>query len=114
MLTENKKKLDSVIQLEVPDEVVIRRISGRYWHPVSGRIYNIYFKPPKVEGKDDVTGEPLVQRSDDKEEIIKTRLGQYHQYADHLLEHYGKQGLVRKINAQQSIETVYNQVKKFF
>ncbi|KAL0490661.1 adenylate kinase [Acrasis kona] len=114
MLKKNNKSLEHVIVLGVEDDVVVKRISGRLSHPASGRIYNKYFRPPKVEGKDDVTGEPLTQRDDDNETAIKTRLDAYHKYADSLIKYYDGKGLVRKVNAQQPINTVYNQVKKYF
>lgn len=114
MLKEKKDKIDHVVNFQIDDDVVVRRISGRVSHPSSGRVYNTYFAPPKVPGKDDVTGEPLVQRGDDKEDVIRKRLSVYHQYADGLIAYYEKKKLVRTVNAQQSIDTVYNQIKKFF
>jgi adenylate kinase len=114
MLRVKKDRLHHVINFQIDDDVVIRRISGRLSHPASGRVYNAYFAPPKVPNKDDITGEPLVQRTDDKEEVIKKRLSVYHQYADELIEYYRKKNLVRTVNAQQSIDTVYNYLKTFF
>ena len=70
--------IDYVIEIAVPDSEILRRLSGRRVHPGSGRNYHIEFNPPKVAGKDDVTGEPLIQRSDDKEETVKTRIANYH------------------------------------
>src|SRR5574344_2626569 len=67
-------KLDYVLEIDVPFEAIIDRMSGRRSHPASGRTYHVQFNPPKVEGKDDVTGEPLVQREDDKEKKVKKRL----------------------------------------
>jgi adenylate kinase len=114
MLNKKKDKIDHVVNFEIDDDVVVRRISGRVSHPGSGRVYNTYFAPPRVPGKDDVTGEPLVQRTDDREDVIRKRLGMYHQYADELVAYYRRKNLIRTVNAQQSIETVYNQIKKFF
>lgn len=70
--------IDNVIEIAVPDEEIISRLSGRRSHPASGRVYHIKYNPPKVEGKDDQTGEALVQRDDDKENIIRDRLATYH------------------------------------
>lgn len=81
-------KLDHVLEIDVPFDVIIERMSGRRSHPASGRTYHIKFNPPKVEGKDDVTGEPLVQRDDDKEETVKKRLDVYSQQTRPLVDYY--------------------------
>ena len=70
--------LDAVVEIDVPDAVILERISGRRVHPASGRSYHIVHNPPKIEGKDDETGEELIQRSDDKEETVRKRLDIYH------------------------------------
>jgi adenylate kinase len=67
-------RVNYIVNLEVPDEVLVERIAGRRIHPASGRSYHVRFNPPKVEGKDDVTGEDLIQRKDDNEETLKKRL----------------------------------------
>ena len=71
-------KLDHVLEIDVPDSAIIARMSGRRVHPASGRTYHVANNPPKVEGQDDVTGEPLIQRDDDHEEIVRKRLVTYH------------------------------------
>jgi adenylate kinase len=81
-------KLDYVLEIDVPFEAIIERMSGRRSHPASGRTYHIKFNPPKVEGKDDITGEPLVQRDDDKEETVKKRLDVYSAQTRPLVEYY--------------------------
>ncbi len=81
--------IDYVLEINVPDEAIIDRMSGRRVHPGSGRTYHVKFNPPKVEGKDDVTGEDLVQRPDDKEETVKKRLSVYHEQTEVLLSYYG-------------------------
>ncbi len=81
-------KLDYVLESEVPFEAIIERMSGRRSHPASGRTYHVKFNPPKVEGKDDVTGEPLVQRDDDKEETVKKRLDVYSSQTRPLVDYY--------------------------
>ena len=83
-------KLDYVLEIDVPFDAIIERMSGRRSHPASGRTYHITFNPPKVEGKDDVTGEDLVQRDDDKEETVKKRLDVYHSQTKPLVEYYSK------------------------
>eukprot|EP01030_Chromulinospumella_sphaerica_P018339 gene18339-18196_t len=80
--------IDYVLEIDVPDESIVERMSGRRSHPASGRVYHIKFNPPKVEGKDDVTGEDLVQRDDDKAETVKKRLDVYHNQTEVLLGYY--------------------------
>jgi len=80
--------IDAVVDIEVPDDEIIKRMSGRRAHLASGRTYHIVFNPPKVEGKDDVTGEPLVQRDDDKEETVRKRLEVYHAQTEPLIGYY--------------------------
>ena len=81
-------KLDYVLEIDVPFEAIIDRMSGRRSHPASGRTYHVKFNPPKVEGIDDVTGEPLVQREDDKEETVKKRLQVYSDQSRPLVDYY--------------------------
>ena len=80
--------LDIVIEIDVPDEVVVKRMSGRRVHPKSGRNYHIQFNPPKIPNKDDDTGEPLIQRDDDKAETVKDRLKVYRSQTLPLIEFY--------------------------
>lgn len=80
--------LDYVLEIDVPDAAIIERMSGRRSHPASGRTYHIKFNPPKVEGRDDVTGEELVQRDDDKEETVRKRLEVYQQQTRPLVAYY--------------------------
>lgn len=82
--------LDYVMEIDVPDEEIIKRMSGRRVHTASGRTYHVVFNPPKVAGKDDVTGEDLIQREDDKEETVKKRLEVYHSQTKPLVEFYSK------------------------
>ncbi len=83
-------KLDYVLEIDVPFEAIIERMSGRRSHPASGRTYHVKFNPPKVEGKDDETGEPLVQRDDDKEETVKKRLDVYSAQTRPLVDYYSR------------------------
>ncbi|MFM2434683.1 MAG: hypothetical protein RL063_662, partial [Pseudomonadota bacterium] len=80
--------IDYVVEIDVPDEAIIERMSGRRSHPASGRTYHVKFNPPKVAGKDDVTGEELVQRPDDAAETVKTRLDVYHKQTKPLVKYY--------------------------
>ena len=80
--------IDAVVDIDVPDEEIIKRMSGRRVHLASGRTYHIVFNPPKVEGKDDVTGEALIQRDDDREETVRKRLDVYHAQTEPLIEYY--------------------------
>jgi len=83
-------KLDYVLEIDVPFEAIVERMSGRRSHPASGRTYHVKFNPPKVEGRDDVTGEPLIQREDDKEETVKKRLEVYAAQTRPLVEYYSR------------------------
>ena len=80
--------IDHVLQIDVPDAEIVTRISGRRVHLPSGRTYHVKFNPPKVEGRDDVTGEPLVQRDDDREEAVKKRITEYHAKTKPLVEYF--------------------------
>lgn len=80
--------IDCVVEIDVPDTEIIKRMSGRRVHPASGRTYHIEFNPPKETDKDDVTGEPLIQREDDREETVKKRLQVYHDQTKPLIEYY--------------------------
>lgn len=80
--------IDYVVEIDVPDAAIVERMSGRRSHPASGRTYHVKFNPPKVAGKDDVTGEELVQRDDDKEEVVLKRLQVYHDQTEQLIGYY--------------------------
>jgi adenylate kinase len=82
--------INYVIEIDVSDEEIIRRLSGRRMHPSSGRSYHVIFNPPKIDDVDDVTGEPLIQRDDDKEETVRRRLEIYHAQTKPLVEYYSK------------------------
>ncbi|TVP79083.1 adenylate kinase [Thioalkalivibrio sp.] len=89
-LKEQGVDLDYVVEVDVEDEEIIKRMSGRRVHPASGRTYHVVFNPPKVEGKDDVTGEDLIQREDDNAETVRKRLEVYHSQTKPLVEFYSK------------------------
>jgi len=84
--------LDYVLEIDVPDEEIIERMSGRRVHTASGRTYHVKFNPPKVEGKDDATGEPLVQRDDDREATVRNRLEVYRKQTSPLIGYYTRWG----------------------
>jgi adenylate kinase len=92
-------KLDYVLEIDVPFEAIVERMSGRRSHTASGRTYHVKFNPPKVEGKDDVTGEPLIQREDDKEETVKKRLEVYAAQTRPLVEYYSNWAKADPANA---------------
>jgi len=81
-------RIDVVLEIDVPDAEIVRRMGGRRVHPASGRTYHVMFNPPKVAGRDDVTGEPLVQRDDDREDTVKRRLEVYRAQTQPLVEYY--------------------------
>lgn len=106
--------LDFVLEIDVEREEIIRRLSGRRVHPASGRNYHLIYNPPKVSGRDDLTGEPLVQRDDDKEETVRRRLDVYERQTRPLVDYYSKwaaQGdprapRYRKISGKGSVEDI--------
>ena len=95
--------IDAVVDIDVPDEEIIKRMSGRRAHLASGRTYHVIFNPPKVEGKDDATGEPLVQRDDDKEDVVKKRLNVSHDQTEPLIHYYKKWEATGEAGAPQYV-----------
>jgi adenylate kinase len=83
-------KLDVVLEIDVPDEAIIERMSGRRVHAASGRTYHLRFNPPKLAGKDDATGEDLIQRDDDREDTVRHRLAVYHSQTRPLVDYYAR------------------------
>lgn len=106
--------LDAVVNMDISNEEVIARLSGRRMCPSTGRIYHILFNPPKVAGKDDETGEDLIQRDDDKEDAIKHRLEVYTEQTQPLIDYYRKKGLLKdvKTNNNMTPEEVFEETKK--
>jgi len=96
-------QIDYVVEIDVDDNEIIRRMSGRRTHTASGRTYHVEFNPPKVEGIDDVTGEPLIQRDDDKEETVKKRLAVYHEQTEPLIDYYSKWANSNEANAPRYV-----------
>jgi len=114
----NNINIDCVVELQVDDAEIIRRMSGRRIHPASGRSYHVIFNPPKEEGKDDITGEALIQRDDDKEETVKKRLEIYHSQTFPLIQYYsdgsknaGKDSpRYYRINGNDAVDTIRDSI----
>ena len=110
-LTSNGIVLDHVVEIDVSDEEVIRRISGRRVHEASGRVYHVVFNPPQVAGKDDETGDPLLHRADDTEETVRERLKVYHDQTRPLVEYYFDSTVkYSKIRGMGSVEDITKDV----
>ena len=110
--------IEYVLEIDVPDDDIVSRMGGRRVHPASGRSYHVKFNPPKIEGRDDVTGEPLILRDDDREETVKKRLEVYHAQTRPLVDYYGRWAgcgdarapKLRKISGQGSVEEIRRRV----
>ena len=106
--------IEHVVEISVPDSMIVERMSGRWSHVPSGRTYHVKFNPPKVAGRDDVTGEPLTQREDDKEETVRKRLAVYHAQTEPLIAYYERWGQTgdprapryRRVNGLGTVESV--------
>lgn len=102
-----------VVVLDVNEEEIVRRLSGRLVHPASGRVYNTAFSPPAKEGVDDVTGEPLVRRPDDEPDVIRQRIARYHEQAEKILSFYSASGIpIITISGEESIDDVSQYIKR--
>ena len=110
MLQRSGQQIDCVLEIQVDEDSVVRRIAGRRFHLASGRSYHIEFNPPKTENLDDETGEELVQREDDNEETVRARLKIYFEQTAPLSEHYRKLGLLKSINGMASPDEVFNRL----
>ena len=111
ILKQLNKKLDCVINLNIDDQKLIERITGRRLCPTCGEIYNIYTLPSKVEGICDKCGAELIQRKDDNLESLTVRLSEYHKNTQPVIEYYEKLGIVKHVDATQSMEDVYKDIK---
>ena len=112
MLADQGRPLEKAVELKIDDELLVARITGRLVHPASGRSYHKLFNPPKVEMKDDLTGEPLVQRSDDNVEALKKRLSSYHKQTEPIVDFYKKTGIWAGVDASQPPKTVWSDILK--
>jgi len=112
MFKKQGKTVDKVIEFKVDDEVLVERIEGRRIHKGSGRSYHVKFNPPKVEGVDDLTGEPLMHRPDDTREALVTRMTAYHTQTAPILEYYKSQSKLNTVNAMQKMDLVEKDIFK--
>ncbi|BGP53907.1 hypothetical protein JCM8202_006100 [Rhodotorula sphaerocarpa] len=114
MLDKRRQPLEHAVQLLVDDNLLVSRITGRLIHPASGRSYHKEFAPPKKPMTDDVTGEPLIQRSDDTAETLHKRLGTYHSQTGPVAEYYKQKGIWSGVDAAQAPKTVWSSIVKIF
>ncbi|KAG5678453.1 hypothetical protein PVAND_008125 [Polypedilum vanderplanki] len=114
LLEKRRTGLDAVIEFDIDDSLLVRRICGRLIHQKSGRSYHEEFHPPKVPMKDDITGEPLIRRSDDNAEALKKRLEAYHSQTRPLANYYALRGIHYKIDASQSASRVFENIDSIF
>ena len=114
MLQQRKKPLMHAVEMQIDDGLLVSRITGRLIHPASGRSYHKIFNPPKQDMKDDITGEPLIQRSDDNEEALKKRLVTYHQQTAPVTDYYRKTSIWKPIDASQEPGAVWKSLLKTF
>ncbi len=112
MLQRSGQHIDCVIEIQVDEEAVVRRIGGRRFHLASGRSYHVEFNPPKVANRDDKTGEELVQRDDDNEETVRARLKTYAEQTAPLSDHYRKQNLLKTIDGMGNPKEVYQRLRE--
>jgi adenylate kinase len=111
LLSSENRKLDSVIELTINEDLLVERVEGRRVHPGSGRTYHVKFNPPKNEGFDDVTGEPLIHRDDDKREVLKSRLEVYNNKTKPISEYYSQKGILHSIDAMKRLDEVRSEVR---
>lgn len=114
MLQAKSQKLQHAVELQIDDSLLVSRITGRLIHPASGRSYHKIFNPPKEAMKDDVTGEPLIQRSDDNAETLKKRLLTYHDQTSPVVAYYQKTGIWKPIDASQEPGQVWKSLLGVF
>ncbi|KAL9008119.1 MAG: hypothetical protein Q9173_006724 [Seirophora scorigena] len=114
MLQAKQQKLQHAVELQIDDGLLVSRITGRLIHPASGRSYHKIFNPPKETMKDDVTGEPLIQRSDDNAETLKKRLSTYHEQTSPVVAYYQKTGIWKPIDASQEPGQVWKSLLGVF
>lgn len=111
MLKGKGEKISKVLFFDVPDEVIIDRLSGRRVCSKCGAVYHVKYNPPKVEGVCDLCGGPLVQRDDDKEEVVRKRLEVYRKQTEPLIEFYQERGIIYKLDAGKGVEELFEEVK---
>ncbi|OQN99546.1 Adenylate kinase [Cryoendolithus antarcticus] len=114
MLSQKRSPLAHAIELQIPDSLLVARITGRLVHPASGRSYHKLFNPPAKSMTDDVTGEPLIQRSDDNEGVLKKRLGTYHEQTGPVVDYYREKGIWKGIDASKEPGEVWKSLLGVF
>lgn len=114
MLKNKTRPLKHAIELQINDDLLVSRITGRLIHPSSGRTYHKVFNPPKKEMTDDVSGEPLIQRSDDNEEALKKRLNTYHDQTAPVTDYYRKTGIWKGVDASKEPGQVWKSLLGIF
>lgn len=114
MLLTREQKLQHAIELQIDDSLLVARITGRLVHPASGRSYHKIFNPPKDDMKDDISGEPLIQRSDDNADTLTKRLATYHAQTTPVVDYYKKTGIWRGIDASQEPGQVWKSILGVF
>ena len=112
LLNNIKQQLDIVILLNLDDEIIVKRMSGRRVHAESGRVYHVEYNPPKTENKDDLTGEDLIIRPDDQESTVRNRLKVYEKQTSPLIEYYNNLNILNSIEANGSIEEINNKIRQ--
>ena len=112
LLESEGKKLDHVIDLKMDEDQLIVRVEGRKVHPESGRTYHEKYNPPKIAGRDDVTGEPLIHRDDDNKEILRTRLENYNLKTRPIYEFYNRKRILYTVDAMKRLDDVRSDIKK--
>lgn len=113
-MDKRNTQLDAVVEFGIEDSLLFRRITGRLIHPSSGRSYHEEFAPPKKPLTDDVTGEPLIRRSDDNVEALKKRLETYHNQTKPLVDYYQIKGIHYRVDAAQAAKDVFKDIDKIF
>jgi adenylate kinase len=113
LLLQRGRTLDAVVSFEVREEVLLRRLTGRRVCPVCGAIYHLENKPPRVPGRCDVDGTELIQRRDDAPDTVLHRLRVFHKWTAPLMDHYQRRGLFLAVNAERSVEDIYEQILGF-
>ncbi|XP_039760011.1 adenylate kinase [Pararge aegeria] len=114
LLAKRKTALDAVIEFNIEDSLLVRRITGRLIHPPSGRSYHEEFHPPQKPMTDDVTGEPLIKRSDDNVDALKKRLATYHNQTVPLVDYYMRKGLHYRVDAAKKADDVFSRIDNIF
>ena len=114
MLAAKNQQIDMVLRLLVKDEVLVQRIAGRRFHLESGRSYHVEFNPPEISGKDDLTGDYLIQRADDKEDVIKSRLEIYREQTEPLVKYYEEKSVLVSIDGLGTPDEIFARIKTAF